>query len=184
MIKMVLDTLIKVAKQLNLPIRDPQDMPTELYVDVKPDQLLDIVKQLKEDFGVFYLSTIQMFETEDGYHLLYPFSVELEKKTKKNENYWGKIILDVSLDKNKPELDSITHLIPGANVYERESYDMLGVKFRNHEGGFFDHTQPMRLLTADIMPEDLFPLRKEYSYTEIREALAEEAKKRNEEMQQ
>lgn len=177
---MTVKSLEQVANALGLTIREPKKYPLELYVTINSNELLGIVKKLKEDYGVYFLSTIQALEAEDGYHLLYPFSILLEVKSKKGDNLWGKLVLDAKVGKNDPVIDSITSEIPGANVYEREAFDMLGIKFNNYIYEFFDHTQEMRLLTADIMPPDLFPLRKEYSFTQIREALAEEAKKRDE----
>lgn len=181
---MTVKSLEEIANTLGLTIREPKKYPLELYVKVSPDKLIEVVKKLMEDYSIYFLSTIQALEAEEGYHLLYPFSVDLETKSKKGDNLWGKIVLDVTVSKNNPEVDSLTNEIPGANVYEREAYDMLGIKFKDYKGEFFDHTQPMRLLTADIMPPDLFPLRKECSYTEIREVLAKEAKKREEELKE
>jgi NADH-quinone oxidoreductase subunit C len=33
---------------------------------------------------------------------------------------------------NGAEIDSVTHIWPGANWFERETFDMMGVKFRGH----------------------------------------------------
>lgn len=165
----MVQSLEDVARSLNLPIQDPKDYPLDCYVKANPKDLLDIVKKLKNDFGVFHLSVIIAFDAEDGYRLFYPFSVILDN------GEWGKLILDISLDKKNPEIDSLTPEIPGAILYEREAYDMLGIRFKNLK----DHR---RLLSADTMPPDLFPLKKEHTYQEIRDRLAEEAAKRSEEL--
>ncbi|MFX0091272.1 MAG: NADH-quinone oxidoreductase subunit C [Candidatus Hodarchaeota archaeon] len=166
----MVQSLEEVAKALNLPIQDPKDFPLDCYVAVKPEDLLDVVKKLKADYGVHHLSVIIALEADDGYHLFYPISVALEDGT------WGKLILDVTVNKADPVVDSLTPEIPGAVFYEREAYDMIGVRFRN----LADHR---RLLSADIMPPDLFPLKKEYSYEDVRDRLAEEANKRSEELE-
>ncbi len=58
-----------------------------------------------------------------------------------------------------PEIDSLTGVWRSANWYERETFDLFGVKFRNHPD-----------LTRIMMPEDWegYPLRKDYSVTGTR----------------
>ena len=53
----------------------------------------------------------------------------------------------------KEEIDSVTSIWRGANWYERETYDMYGIKFRNHPD-----------LRRMYMPEEFeyYPLRKEF----------------------
>jgi len=57
-------------------------------------------------------------------------------------------------DRQKPQIDSITPLIPAAEWTEREMTDLLGITFRNHPN-------PGRLILADDWPEGVYPLRKE-----------------------
>jgi NADH-quinone oxidoreductase subunit C len=57
-------------------------------------------------------------------------------------------------DREAPEMDSITPLIPGAEWIEREMHDLLGIRFRNHPN-------LQRLILADDWPEGVYPLRKE-----------------------
>jgi len=57
-------------------------------------------------------------------------------------------------NRESPELDSITPLIPGAEWIEREMHDLLGITFRNHPN-------LERLILADDWPEGVYPLRKE-----------------------
>ncbi len=57
--------------------------------------------------------------------------------------------------KPNPEIDSVAQLFPGANFIEREMYDLLGIRFRNHP-------DPRRLILADDWPEGVYPLRRDY----------------------
>lgn len=57
-------------------------------------------------------------------------------------------------DRETPELDSITPLIPAAEWTEREMHDLLGISFRNHPN-------LQRLILEDDWPEGVYPLRKE-----------------------
>ncbi|MHA2272061.1 MAG: NADH-quinone oxidoreductase subunit C, partial [Candidatus Hodarchaeales archaeon] len=163
----VAQSMEDVAKTLNLPIRDPKDYSHERYVSVKPEKLVETVRKLKADYGAYFLSTIPAYEAEDGFHLIYPFSIDVGKAM---EGGWGKLVLDVMVGKNDPVVDSLVSEIPGAILYEREVFDMLGVRFN----GLPDHR---RLLTPDFMPPDLFPLRKENDAREMWERIGEEAEK-------
>jgi NADH-quinone oxidoreductase subunit C len=57
-------------------------------------------------------------------------------------------------DREKPELESITPLIAGAEWIEREMHDILGINFTNHPN-------LERLILTDDWPEGVYPLRKE-----------------------
>ena len=63
------------------------------------------------------------------------------------------IALKVKIPKSLPVLPSIAKLIPGANWHERETYDLLGIKFEGHPD-----------LTRIFLPADFpgFPLRKDW----------------------
>jgi len=56
-------------------------------------------------------------------------------------------------------------LVPGAILYEREVHDLLGVVFDGHP-------DLSRLILPEDWPEDVYPLRKEYSPEELRKLIA------------
>jgi NADH-quinone oxidoreductase subunit C len=64
-----------------------------------------------------------------------------------------RVRLAVQLDSSDLALDSITPVWPSANFYEREVFDLFGVRFEGHPR-----------LTRIMMPEDWqgHPLRKDY----------------------
>jgi NADH-quinone oxidoreductase subunit C len=64
-----------------------------------------------------------------------------------------RVRLKVRLNSSSPTVDSLTPLWPGANYFEREVYDLFGVRFAGHP-----------YLRRIMMPEDWegHPLRKDY----------------------
>jgi NADH-quinone oxidoreductase subunit C len=64
-----------------------------------------------------------------------------------------RVRLKVKLAGENPALDSVTSVWPGANVFEREVYDLFGVRFAGHP-----------YLRRVLMPENWegHPLRKDY----------------------
>jgi NADH-quinone oxidoreductase subunit C len=67
------------------------------------------------------------------------------------------LMLKVELDRNQPEIDSVTSIWRTANWHEREAFDMLGIKFINHPD-----------LRRILMPLDWegFPIQKDYQEQE------------------
>jgi len=64
-----------------------------------------------------------------------------------------RVRLKVRLNSSSPSVDSLTSIWPGANYFEREVFDLFGVRFAGHP-----------YLRRIMMPEDWdgHPLRKDY----------------------
>ena len=67
--------------------------------------------------------------------------------------------LKVRLPSNDPRVDSVVPVWPGANAFERETFDLLGLRFEGHPN-----------LSRIFLPEDWegHPLRKDYPTTGYR----------------
>ena len=59
------------------------------------------------------------------------------------------------LDRDNPQIESITPLCPAAEWIEREMWELLGIRFRNHP-------DLRHLLLSDDWPDGKFPLRRDY----------------------
>jgi membrane-bound hydrogenase subunit beta len=62
--------------------------------------------------------------------------------------------LSVEVPKSKPELETITDIIPGALITEREKQEMLGVKI-------IGIPDTRRVFIPDDFPKDIYPWRKD-----------------------
>ncbi len=84
--------------------------------------LFEIVKYLKAE-GFNYLMDLCATDYRDSLEVIYHFCA-LETNVK--------LTVKVRLDREKPELASITPLYPGADWQEREAFDLLGINFPGH----------------------------------------------------
>jgi NADH-quinone oxidoreductase subunit C len=67
------------------------------------------------------------------------------------------LTVKVKVSREKPQIDSVSHIWKTANWHEREIFDMYGIFFRNHPD-----------LRRILMPADWegYPLRKDYKQQE------------------
>ncbi len=112
--------------------------------------LLDAVGYLKSDKLLFdNLHCITAVDRKDKIELVYIFySYELRHQ----------IILKISLPLDDLEVESLTKFYKSAGWFEREVYDLFGVKFLNHPD-----------LRRILNPYDWqgYPLRKDYAHPDL-----------------
>lgn len=114
-----------------------------IYLEVDKKDILEAARILFLELGMRF-ATASGIDTPEGIEILYHFSFD-----ENGEIYTLRVLLD---DKKRPEADSITPLIKGAEWIEREMWEMLGIQFRGHPN-------LKRLLLADDWPEGEHPLR-------------------------
>ncbi len=131
-----------------------------IFVHIKKDALKDTVKYLVKDLQFKHLSTITGVDLgkkiEVIYHLAYKGSIELS--------------LRLTVSKKNPSVSTITHLIPGAVLYEREVHELLGVNFEGHPD-----LSP--LILPEEWPEGVYPLRKEHELAYLKEITSKKSKR-------
>jgi len=129
-------------------------------VTVKPNRVNMVVDKgahrraieaLKSKFGEVHLFSIVGADLKDRLELTYNLWL-----------YEAKIhvMLKTSLPLDGLEIETITDLIPGSTLYEREVYEMLGVLFKGHPN-------LKRLFLPEDWPEGLWPLRKNAKLEEV-----------------
>jgi NADH dehydrogenase I D subunit len=140
----------RLRQQFGHAILASSDFRGDLSLTLRRDSLLPLCQVLRDDpelrfdllldvCGVDYLDRSERFDVV--YHLT---SLETGHRLR----------LKVPLTEAQPEVESVTSIWKGANWFEREAYDLYGIRFRNHP-------DLRRILTHDGFG-DLHPMRRDY----------------------
>jgi Ni,Fe-hydrogenase III component G len=78
------------------------------------------------------------------------------------------VVLQVRLDHEKPRVPSLSMIIPGAMVYERELKDLFGIMPAGHP-------DLRRQAVPEDWPADVYPLRKDVQFDRDGEVIRQEA---------
>lgn len=120
---------------------EAQALPVdETFVALQPNCIHRAVEVLVERFDLRHLSTITGQDTGSAIELLYHFWDD------------GGLTLRTSLPRDEPHITTLTDLVPGAALYEREVCEMLGVTFDGHP-------DPRPLLLPDNWDKKQFPMK-------------------------
>jgi NADH:ubiquinone oxidoreductase subunit C len=100
---------------------DPRQVPfADTFLSLPPEAIRPAVKLLQERFDIHHLSAISGEQAAGAIRLLYHF-------------WQGQgLTLETQLSLQTPRIASLVDLIPGADFYEREVHEMLGVCFEGH----------------------------------------------------
>jgi len=116
---------------------------TRYYILIDRKDVLKLVNFIFNDLQARFIIETGL-DTPEGIEILYHFSFDK----------LGKVVsIRTLLPREKPEVESISLIIKGAQWIEREIQDLLGVKFLNHP-------DPRRFILADDWPEGVYPYRK------------------------
>jgi membrane-bound hydrogenase subunit beta len=133
-----------------------------IFVYIKKDALEEAMEYFVKDLKFKHLSTITGVdlgeEIEVIYHLFYKGAIMLSAR--------------VAVSKKNPNIPTITDIIPGAVLYEREVHDLLGMKFKGHPD-----LSP--LILPEKWPKGVYPLRKEHQLKPLKEMTSEKRGERN-----
>lgn len=118
------EILLGIQSQIVGPCPVVEDINNEDSIEIQKENLRGVVDFLIQDHQPVLLSTITADIIEND-----------SEKIWLMYNFWKKkgFTLLIKLSRNKPELDTIMDLIPGADFYEREVAEMYGVRFTNRE---------------------------------------------------
>ena len=141
----IIDTTSAKAKKAGISIE------FDIYFDqvyglVDAKDILKLAKILKKDkdLSFKYIRSITGSDFEEHFEIVYSLY--------SFENNWP-VNIKVKLDHEKPTVDSIVPVYRGADWFEREIWEMLGIDIKGHPG-----LKPL-LLVGD---EDFHPLLKSF----------------------
>jgi len=125
----------------------------ELTIEIEASRIVEALGRAKRQLGFERLSTVtgvDRFPAEPRFEVVYHLQSVAGKK---------RLRLKARVSGLNPEIDSVTSVYSGADWYERETFDLMGIRFRNHPD-----------LRRIMMPEewDGHPLRKDYPITGTR----------------
>jgi NADH-quinone oxidoreductase subunit C len=121
----------------------------EMTICVHRDHIREACVLLKGDFACPFnflsdVTCVDLYPSEPRFEVIYHLLSIPNKE---------RVRLKVRLDSASPAVESLTSVWPGANYFEREVFDLFGVRFTGHP-----------YLRRLLMPEDWegHPLRKDY----------------------
>ncbi len=116
-----------------------------IIVTINPDSLLKIAGYLYMDDG-FRFIIASAIHTKKGFEIHYHFS----------KDSVGLILnLHVILDRNNPEVESLSNMFNASNWIEREMHELFGINFLNHPN-------QDKLISEGNWAEGVYPYRKEF----------------------
>ena len=130
-----------------LPAATFEESGEWINVNVEPQNWLSIAQQLRSDDDLFfdYLFCLTCIDWKTHLTMVYHLS---------STRYRQNMVIKAKLDRNKPEIETVSHIWRTAEFHEREVYEMFGVNFLNHPD--------LRLLILPDGWEGKNPLRKDF----------------------
>lgn len=118
-----------------------------ITLNMEPQSWLSFARQLRSDDALYfdYLFCLTCIDWKTHLTMVYHLS---------STRYRHNMVVKTKLDRNKPEIETVSHIWRTAEFHEREVYEMFGVNFLNHPD--------LRLLILPDGWEGKNPLRKDF----------------------
>ena len=118
-----------------------------LNINIDPKDWLSLATLLRHDLSLQfdYLFCLTCIDWKTHLTMVYHLS---------STKYRHNIVIKSKLDRNKPEIETVSLIWRTANFHEREAYEMFGVNFLNHPD--------LRLLILPDGWEGKNPMRKDF----------------------
>ena len=116
-----------------------------IIITVKPDSIINVADYLYRTEG-FRFIIASALHTKKGFEIHYHFS----------KDAIGLILnIHVILEKDNPQIESLSNMFNASNWIEREMHELLGINFLNHPN-------QEKLISEGNWAEGVYPLRKEF----------------------
>ena len=130
-------------------VEDARQFRGEVTIYIRRDRLITVCEFLRDDSGLAFkylsdLTAVDLYPDEPRFEVVYHL-LSLENAQR--------LRLKVRTSGEDPRVDSLIPVYPSANAFEREVFDLFGIRFAGHP-----------YLRRILMPEDWegHPLRKDY----------------------
>ena len=130
-----------------LPSATYEESGEWLNINADPKDWLSFAQQLRNDEALFfnYLFCLTCIDWKTHLTMVYHLT---------STKYRHNIVVRSKLDRNNPEIETVSHIWRTADFHEREVYEMFGVNFLNHPD--------LRLLILPDGWEGKNPMRKDF----------------------
>jgi NADH-quinone oxidoreductase subunit C len=114
----------EVARQIGEQLPDTVTGSDETTVFVRSEAILDVARFLKESLDFDYLVSITAVDFLDHFDVIYHL--------RSIKNNYSVVLRTKCADRQSPSVPSVVSLWQGADLQEREVYDLMGISFEGH----------------------------------------------------
>jgi len=114
----------EVARQIGEQLPDTVTGSDETTVFVRSEAILDVARFLKQNLDFDYLVSITAVDFLDHFDVVYHL--------RSIKNNYGVVLRTKCADRQSPSVPSVVSLWQGADLQEREVYDLMGISFEGH----------------------------------------------------
>jgi Ni,Fe-hydrogenase III large subunit/Ni,Fe-hydrogenase III component G len=138
------------------------DLPSEnrLFVFIEPSALRAVCAHIFRDLDARYIISIGADDRPFSGKFMVAHNFAFDR-----DHVLASVLTHLPAD--RPQLESITPVVPAANWAEREFRDLVGIEP-------VGHTHPKRLVLPDGWPEAVHPLRKDFAWDQVPDGFDEQ----------
>jgi Ni,Fe-hydrogenase III component G len=116
-----------------------------MIITIRPESIINVTMYLYKTEGFRFIIATAL-HTKRGFEIHYHFSMDAI----------GLLLnIHVILDKDNPEIESLSNLFNASNWIEREMHELFGINFLNHPN-------QEKLISEGNWAEGVYPCRKEF----------------------
>jgi len=146
--KKVVEELVSILKDKVLDVK--WSGPRRVYVKIAPHSHREFIKWVRDKFpNSSYLVSIDTVDFIDRGEFEIRYKMQIVHNSIKLT-----LIFKMNVPRDYPKVRTITDIVPGAVLYERENYEMFGIIFEGHPN-------LAKFFLPETWPEGVYPLRKD-----------------------
>jgi NADH-quinone oxidoreductase subunit C len=116
-----------------------------MIISLSPDSIRNVAEYLFRTEGFRFIIATAL-HSKRGFEIYYHFSKDIV----------GLLLnIHVILDKDNPQIESLSNMFNASNWIEREMHELFGINFLNHPN-------QEKLISEGNWAEDVYPMRKEF----------------------